>query len=112
MKRSSGFLVLALLVAAVLSAGCDKGGGLDRTTKQLLGELDGYVAARNVYVARKLDELDAMRHLVSATHDPKLRYEAEMNMASAYFSFSFDSTQAYLRHCQELARQELKDQER
>ncbi|MBO4535869.1 MAG: hypothetical protein J5702_01555 [Bacteroidales bacterium] len=112
MKRVSAFLALALCAAALLSGGCGREGGMDRATVQLLNELDGYVAARNVYVARKLDDLDAMRRLVQVTHDPELRYEAEMNMADAYFSFSFDSTQAYLKNCQDIALKQLQDRGR
>ena len=104
--------VLLFLLPLVLSGACSRPHGLDRPTRQLLNELDGYVTARNVYVARKLDQMDAMRRLVQATSDLELRYEAEMNMASAYFSFSFDSTQSYLKHCQELALEQLQDPER
>ena len=34
-----------------------------------------------------------------------------MNIAEGYFAFSFDSTQAYLKHCQELAQDVLKDRD-
>ena len=108
MRRS---LILLSFLAAVLLTGCS-GNGLDRDTRRMLDELDGYIAARNVYVASKLDNLDAMRKMTAAAQDPALRYEMEMSMADAYFSFSFDSTQAYLKHCQELARYALHDMER
>ena len=103
--------VLLLLLSLALSGACSRTGGLDRQTRQLLYELDGYVSARDVYVARKLDQMDALRKLAEATQDPLLRYETEMNIAEAYFAFSFDSTQHYLKHCQELA-DRLKDQDR
>ena len=108
MKRPA---ILLLFVVSLLSCGCGQT-RLDRQTRQLLGELDGYVAARDVYVARKLDQMDALRKLAEATLDPQLRYETEMNIASEYFSFQFDSTQHYLKHCQELAMWPLRDRER
>ena len=102
-------LVISLCILAALS--CDRRDGLDHATRSLLNELDGYVKARDVYVARKLDQMDALRRLCRATDDPARRFDLEMSMADGYFAFSFDSTQAYLKHCQELARQ-LGDQER
>ena len=102
-------LVISLCLLAALS--CDRRDGLDHATQALLNELDGYVKARDVYVARKLDQMDALRRLSRTTDDPARRYDLEMTMADEYFAFSFDSTQAYLKHCQELALQ-LKDQER
>ena len=33
-----------------------------------------------------------------------LRYNLEFTVAQEYFAFNFDSTQAYLKHCQQLAR--------
>ena len=108
MKRPA---ILLLIAASLLFGACGQT-RLDRQTKQLLGELDGYVAAREVYVARKLDQMDALRKLADATLDPQLRFETEMNIASEYFSFQFDSTQHYLKHCQELAMWSLQDRER
>ena len=102
------FLALALLLAS----GCNRPGGMDRSTRRLLGELDGYVSAREVYVARKLDQMDALRKMAESTEDPLLRYETEMKIASEYFSFSFDSTQHYLKHCQWLAAERLHDPDR
>lgn len=111
MERGCPF-VLLLVVALALSGACNRTRGLDRTTRQLLNELDGYVSARDVYVARKLDQMDALRKLALSTNDPVLRYETEMNIAANYFSFSFDSTQHYLKHCQELASAHLRDRDR
>ena len=101
-----------LALALLLTAGCGRPGGMDRSTRQMLNELDGYVSARDVYVARKLDQMDALRRLAASTDDPLLRFETEMNMASEYFSFSFDSTQHYLKHCQRLASERLHDRDR
>ena len=98
-------LVISMLFAAVCCARPDP-------TERLLDELDGYVKAREVYVSRKLDQMDALRKLCLATQDPAARYEMDLNMAAEYFSFSFDSTQVYLKHAQELALDPLKDPER
>ena len=105
-------LLLPLMLVLALLSACQRPVRLDRSTRRLLGELDGYVAAREVYVARKLDQMDALRKLVAATPDPVMRFETGMNVASEYFSFSFDSTQHYLKHCQELALNELHDRDR
>ena len=102
---------MLLLLIVTLSGACSRSGSLDHSTQQLLNELDGYVSARGVYVARKLDQMEALRKMALSTDDPLLRYETEMTIASEYFSFSFDSTQYYLKHCQELAK-ELKDRDR
>ena len=98
------FLVrLSFAVAALLAAACSRRGNLDHSTRQLLNELDGDVAAREMYVARKLDQMDALRKLCRSTEDPARRFDLEMTMADEYFAFSFDSTQAYLKLCQERA---------
>ena len=105
-------LLLPLMLVLALLSACQRPVRLDRSTRRLLGELDGYVAAREVYVARKLDQMDALRKLVAATPGSFMLYETEMKVASEYFSFSFDSTQHYLKHCQELAMNELHDRDR
>ena len=103
--------IVLLSLAAALSAACARHGNLDSSTRRLLNELDGYVDAREVYVARKLDQMDALRKLCRSTEDPARRFDLAMTMADEYFAFSFDSTQAYLKHCQDLA-QRLADPER
>lgn len=100
-----------LLLAAVLSCACGRSDVMDRPTRKLLAELDGYVAARDVYVAHKLDQIEALRKLALSADNPLLRYEAEMNIAEESFSFSFDTTQQCLKHCQELALTELGSQD-
>lgn len=102
--RPVRFLILLCVAAAFLPAGCGRSGELDRPTRQLLDELDGYVSARSVYVAAKRDQMDALRGIALSTSEPVLRYETEMRLADGYFSFSFDSTQQYLKDCQALAR--------
>ena len=104
--RIGVWLAVALGVAA-----CQPAPRPDRETQQLLLELDGYISASNMYVARKLDQMDALGKLARSTRDPLRRYELEMNIAREFFAFSFDSTQFYLKHCQELARDVLDDQD-
>ena len=95
-------IVLPLLALLLLN-GCDRPASLDRPTRQLLNGLDGYVDARSVYVASKLDQMEALRKIAQSSSDRTLRYETEMRIADEYFSFSFDSTQHYLKDCQALA---------
>ena len=100
-----------LLAVALGVAACRPAPRPDRGTRQLLLELDGYTSAANMYVARKLDQMDALGKLARSTRDPLRRYELEMNIAREFFAFSFDSTQLYLKHCQELARDVLENQD-
>lgn len=100
-----------LLAAALGAAACRPAPRPDRATQQLLLELDGYISASNMYVARKLDQMDALGKLARSMRDPLRRYELEMNVAREFFAFSFDSTQLYLKHCQELAQDVLDDQD-
>ena len=99
------------LAVALGAAACARTPRPDRATQQLLLELDGYISASNMYVARKLDQMGALGKLARSTRDPLRRYELEMNIAREFFAFSFDSTQLYLKHCQELARDVLGDQD-
>ena len=103
--------IVVLLAVALGVAACRPVPRPDRETQQLLLELDGYISASNMYVARKLDQMDALGKLARSTRDPLRRYELEMNIAREFFAFSFDSTQFYLKHCQELARDVLDDQD-
>ena len=104
------FRRIGVLLAVVLgAAACDKVVYMDRGTRQLINELDGYLGTREVHMARKRDQMDALGKLARSTSDPLRRYELEMNIAREFFAFSFDSTQLYLKHCQELARDVLKD---
>ena len=99
------------LAVALGAAACARTPRPDRGTQQLLLELDGYTRASNMYVARKLDQMEALGKLARSTQDPLRRYELEMNIAREFFAFSFDSTQFYLKHCQELAQNVLDDQD-
>lgn len=102
--RSFRHIAIVPLLGMLVLTGCTRTGSLDRSTRQLLDGLDGYVSARSVYVASKLDQLDALRKVAQSASVRELRYETEMRLADEYFSFSFDSTQQYLKHCQTLAR--------
>ena len=105
------YIRLALLAVVLGAAACSQAPHPDRATEQALLELDGYISASNMYVARKLDQMEALGRLARSTRDPLRRYELEMNIAREFFAFSFDSTQVYLKHCQELARDVLEDQD-
>jgi len=100
-RRRISLLALTTLVAV----SCIAPPSLDKKTRQLMAELDGYLTLREAYAAKKQNQLDVYRNLALATQDPARRYELEMLLAEEYFAFSFDSTQFYLKHCQALARQ-------
>lgn len=108
MRSARYILCMTVLLAAACAA---PQRSKDRFVRQQLGELDSYLATKDLYVAKKKDQLNAYRRLISATTDPASRYELEMIAASDFFSFSFDSTQVYLKNAQALARR-LGDSER
>lgn len=97
--------------AVVLAVACSRFSFSDRELRRQLFELDGYVSAREVYLARKQDQMQALTRLARSTQDPLRRYELEMNIAQEFFAFSFDSTQVYLKHCQELAAGPLRNRD-
>ena len=84
----------------------------DKQTRRLLTQLDGYVSSRELFDIRKKDQLEAIAHLVRTYTDPERRYETGMTLASEYFAYSFDSTQAYLKNCIAIAQDILHDQEK
>jgi hypothetical protein len=97
---------ISLWALTVLTAvSCLAPSSLDKKTRLLMDELDGYLALREAYAAKKQNQLDVYRNLALATTDPARRYELEMLLAQEYFAFNFDSTQHYLKHCQILARE-------
>lgn len=100
-----------LLIALALLTSCHVYGP-DRQTEALLQELDGYVGSREVYVARKKSQMETLSKLAGQVSAPERRFDLEMRIAQEYFAFSFDSTQAYLKHCQNLARDVLRDRDR
>jgi len=102
MSFRKGISLLAL--TALMAASCIAPPSLDKKTRLLMDELDGYLALREAYAAKKQNQLDVYRNLAQATTDPARRYELEMLLAQEYFAFNFDSTQHYVKHCQTLAR--------
>ena len=70
-----------------------------------LAELDGYVASRPVYETRKRDQLEGIRKLAASTRNPRRLFDNGMYAANEYFSYSFDSTQFYLKQCLDIAAQ-------
>ena len=94
-----------LALAAFTTVSCLAPSSLDKKTRLLMDELDGYLALREAYAAKKQNQLDVYRNLALATTDLARRYELEMLLAQEYFAFNFDSTQHYLKHCQILARE-------
>lgn len=102
MSFRRGISLLAL--TALMAASCIAPPSLDKKTRQLMDELDGYLALREAYAAKKQNQLDVYRNLAQATTDSARRYELEMLLAQEYFAFNFDSTQHYVKHCQTLAR--------
>ena len=109
MRWGKNILLVSLAALAALS--CVTQPRTDRRTRALLEELDSYLAMREIHVAKKADQLEAYRKLVQATPDLSRRFELGMLTAAEYFPFSFDSTQHYLKHCQEWAL-ELGDRDR
>ena len=105
--RTRGIRIL--LLSALLAAACGAPSRNDRRTEKLLTELDGYVSAREMYVVRKKDQMEALSRLARSTQDPYRRYDLEMDIAAQYFAFQFDSTQLYYKDCQQLAKDELED---
>ena len=105
METGRRFVLLLMLFAVTLVTACSSPArrAQERSMRSLLSELDGYVAARDVYVTRKLDQVEALRKMAAAAREPGVRFETEMRIADEFFAFNFDSTQARLKHCQALA---------
>ena len=113
MKRR--ILILTIVIAGLtgnLLMSCSGHPSLDRATADKLEELDRYIASRQIYYARKNGRLESLRSIIGTTKNPEALYELEMNMAREYFSYSQDSTQRYLKSCQAIARDQLKDEDR
>lgn len=86
--RSARRIVL-YMSAALLAVSCLAPPRTDRKVQKLLDELDGFLATRELYVAKKSDQLSAYRRLISATLDPTGRYELAMMAASSTTSATF-----------------------
>ena len=111
MPRTLKLLAITLLTC-VLAASCrdaaprgwaSSGPGLD--------ELDSYLAARPMYETRKQDQLEGIRRLAASTTSRRRLFDYGMYAAREYFSYSFDSTQFYLKQCLDLAAQ-IRDTDR
>lgn len=87
----------------LLCVSCVQNGRPDPHTRELLSELDGYIQTREMYTAKKKDQMEALSRLARGETDAARRYDLEMKIADEYLAFSFDSTQAYLKHCIALA---------
>ena len=107
----AGLIVIAGLTGNLLSS-CSRRPSLDRATAEKLEELDRYIASRQIYYARKNGRLESLRSIIGTTANPEALYELKMNMAREFFSYSQDSTQHYLKSCQAIARDLLKDNDR
>ena len=107
----AGLIVIAGLTGNLLSS-CSRRPSLDRATADKLEELDRYIASRQIYYARKNGRLESLRSIIGTTANPEALYELKMNMAREFFSYSQDSTQHYLKSCQAIARDLLKDNDR
>ena len=75
----------------------------DPVDKALLVELDGYVRDRGNYEARKQETLSTLRSRLRRARTDEARFDGCMDLADAYFSYQFDSTQYYLRLALEYA---------
>ena len=101
-----------LICLAFLTLSCRRGTSSSAGIPfRSLDELDGYVAARNVYETRKRDQLDGIRRMVAAATSDRSRYDNLLFAADEFFSYSFDSTQYYLKQCLDLA-ERMRDRER
>ena len=96
-----------LLFACALMPSCRDASSPSRR----LAELDGYVASRPVYETRKRDQLEGIRKLAASTSGSRRLFDYGMYAADEYFSYSFDSTQFYLKRCLDIATQ-LRDVDR
>ena len=109
MRRAALLLSVICLTAAY---SCVPAAGPDQRTRRILASLDGYVKAAPVYEARKKDHLETLRKMSGTASDPVRAFEIEMEIASEYFSYSFDSTQSHLKRCRAIASDILKDKAR
>ena len=90
-------LLLLLFLLPVLSASAAK---VDRA---LLEELDSYVRERERYQHRKEEDISRLRHHLNSSRTEAEAFSASMDIAEAFFSYRFDSTQFYLKKAVELA---------
>lgn len=75
----------------------------DPVDKSLLDELDGYIRERGHYETRQEETLSTLRRILSRARTDEARFECCMDLAEAFFSYQFDSTQYYLKQAEEYA---------
>ena len=100
MHRYSKILLLCLAFAALA---CQPNPLVDKKTRALLDELDGYLRTRELHASKKMDQMSVYGRLAAATPDPARLFEVKMLQAEESFAFSFDSTQTCLKQCQDIA---------
>lgn len=88
------------LLACLLTSSCREG---EASSSRSLAELEDYIAARPVYETRKRDQLEGIRKMAAATRSNRRLFDYGLYAANEYFSYSFDSTQFYLKRCLDLA---------
>ena len=105
---------ILLIIAAIAGlSSCVDRPSLDRATRSKLEELDRYIASREIYYARKNGRLESLRSILgSGYQSPANEYNVKMSLAQEFFAYSLDSTQRYLKSCQDIALNQLRDKER
>lgn len=93
-------ILTACLLTCLLAVACREG---TPAMHRGLEELEGYVSMRPVYEARKRDQLEGIRKMASSATSPRRRFDYLLFAADEYFSYSFDSTQYYLKQCLDVA---------
>ena len=94
-------LIIVLSALALVSCRGDR--SHDGVSASGLVELDGYIANRTIYETRKKDQLEGIRKLAESSRNPYSLYDCCLHAADEYFSYSFDSTQFYLKKCLDIA---------
>ena len=89
-------LLISIALLSAFSASAD-------VDKALLEQLDGYLKNRENYVARKEERIATGRKLLSQSSSPEDRFKMSMRLADEFFSYRFDSTQAYLHQAIKIA---------
>ena len=108
MRMTKKILVMALAVIALASCGVNN--SHDGINADSLAELDDYLSTRTIYETRKKNNIDGLRRLAASSRNPYSLYDCYLQIADEYFSFSFDSTQVYLKKCLDLS-SDMRDKE-
>ena len=102
--------ILIYIMAFLAAASCGVNNSYEKIDAESLAGLDSYLSTRAVYETRKQNNIDGLRKLAESSRNPYSLYECCMQIADEYFSYSFDSTQFYLKKCLDLA-SDLRDKE-